>query len=266
MRIPYSFTAVALAVLASPAASAERVTWKWEKDSLCSLTQKLESSVTWVTVTRSPGSDMTTFTWLVRSPSFSTGYYPDAATTLSNGSSAKSRVRVYSAENRRYRLNVDTYGRSLIESAGGVTSVAVEGPKMGRFEAPVRDLAAALDALKACEDKFLAGWGIDLNSYWALASRPQPTVNLGELFNFTDYPGVGMTKLIESRVIAKLMVGSDGRVTECSSPGHHDYGEFVEVICTRLREKARFTPAIGTDGQPIDAPYVTYAQFSLADY
>lgn len=68
-----------------------------------------------------------------------------------------------------------------------------------------------------------------------------------------------MTKLIESRIIAKLMVGSDGRVTECGSPGHHDYEEFVQVICQRLKEKARSSPAVGAGGQPVAAPYVTYA-------
>lgn len=101
-----------------------------------------------------PGVDMTTITWLVRSPNFFKGYFPDAVTKFSNGSSAKSEVRVYSAENRQYRLNIDSYGRALLSSADGVSSIAVEGPQLGRFDAPVRDLPAALSALKPARISF----------------------------------------------------------------------------------------------------------------
>jgi hypothetical protein len=254
-------------ILASPAIAADRVTWRWSKDaSGCSLSQKLESSVTAVDITRTPGMDETVIGWRVRTPKFTTGYYPDSRVVLEDGTSFPAAVRVYSTPLRDYSMAVDVDGRAFLKALGANRWIAVENARFGRFDAPIRDAGAAGDALAACEDKMLRGWDIDPAQYWALQARPKPIGQLSDLFTGDNYPGVGLSKNIESLVIARMEIGTDGRVSSCVSPGHHDYPQFVAAVCDVLTRDARFTPAMDAGGRAVAAPYVTYARFRIAGY
>ena len=268
MRFLYLLSVLALAAVSqSAAALAEGPRWTWDRDTIglnCTLVQDIPSNFTAVSVTRGVGSDGGSLSFKVRSPKFTRGTYEGASIEFSDGTRLDSDVSVYSSEHRRYRIEASSPDPRFLNALAKSDALTVAHPDFGSHKVVVRETTAAAQALRTCEDGLLARWGVDPKAHWALASRPRPIDKLYKFFDPSDYPSVGIRRGVQSNVVAKLDVGPDGRVQSCSSPGKHDFVEFVRAACDKLKEKARFHPAIRADGKPTAAPFVVVIRWVLA--
>lgn len=87
------------------------------------------------------------------------------------------------------------------------------------------------------------------------ASRAAPRSNPGSWLSDADYPSRAQREERSGTAGFRLEIGADGRVTNCtvtSSTGHSDLDE---ATCRLLPKRARFKPAIGSDGHPTADTY-----------
>lgn len=257
----------ALLAAGQPAVNSGAITWRWDRESLgCDLNQQTLPGVTPVTVSRSPGTDETIITFVVRSPKFWKGYYPNGLVRLSSGATFPARVQVYSTENRSYRLAATVTDPAFVKALAGASTISISHKEFGNFDAQVRVSELAVAALRSCEDSRLRMWGIDPAILAGLQSRPVPTTILADLFTSFDYPHVGVTNNLNADIIAKLEVAEDGSVRSCTSLGSKKHPQFGDAICKGLKERAHFQPARDANGRPVAAPYVTWAAFRMGAY
>ena len=96
------------------------------------------------------------------------------------------------------------------------------------------------------------------------AAPPPPVVvtkaqsakgNLQNLFSGDDYPPDALRNEDQGTVSVSLNIGTDGRVTGCSVVGSSGSRSLDNATCRILRSRARFTPAKGSNGQPMTDTY-----------
>ncbi|PZU12928.1 MAG: energy transducer TonB, partial [Sphingobium sp.] len=87
------------------------------------------------------------------------------------------------------------------------------------------------------------------------ATRAAPRGSPGSWVSDADYPSRAQREERSGTAGFRLEIGADGRVTNCtitSSTGHPDLDE---ATCRLLPKRARFKPAVGSDGQPMADTY-----------
>jgi periplasmic protein TonB len=79
---------------------------------------------------------------------------------------------------------------------------------------------------------------------------PQPRQPAQNYVTPDDYPASALAQRAQGRVKVRLTVGVNGRVVGCAITRSSGFSILDSVTCTLLRRRARFTPAIDSNGQP----------------
>lgn len=79
--------------------------------------------------------------------------------------------------------------------------------------------------------------------------RRRPDLNA--YFSPEDYPAVARQARAQGSVEVALIVGPSGRITGCTVARSSRSPALDAATCNILRSRARYTPALNADGQPI---------------
>ena len=79
---------------------------------------------------------------------------------------------------------------------------------------------------------------------------PQPRQELRALVSADDYPASALAKREQGRVGFTLDVGANGRVTGCTVTRSSGSSALDNVTCMIMVRRARFTPAVDSNGMP----------------
>lgn len=86
------------------------------------------------------------------------------------------------------------------------------------------------------------------------------------LFANAEYPESAKQAGASGTARATLTIGTDGRVTGCNLTQQTGNSSLDSFVCSFLTRRARFSPAIGSDGQPTTDTYETPPiSFKLTD-
>lgn len=133
--------------------------------------------------------------------------------------------------------------------------------------APVRFMLGSMGepfaALRACTDEMIARWGIDLDAHRTLTRAAAPASSPGEWMSVRDYPLQLLRDGTVGLVQFRLSVGADGTTTACHIQRSTRPAEFDEAVCKVLMRRARFTPALDANGQPIASYWRSAVGFSI---
>jgi TonB family protein len=239
--------------------------WRWDpKSPICALRQQL-SAGGYIDIKRTPANDETELTISLSSDAkASEGRLHDGSITLFPGDQFPGDMRVGPGREGKRELAVIVSDPSFFEQLSGATAVAVSHPKIVSPRVTITDAAAAASALRSCEDRLMGAWGIDVQAWRGLKSRPRSIGQVRDRFSALDYPPAALAHHIETDAIMRLDVGVDGRVSRCKmlNPGK-DVG-FEGASC-RVLKGAKFQPARDSSGASVPAPIVYDVVFRLAD-
>jgi protein TonB len=152
---------------------------------------------------------------------------------------------------------------NLLQTFVAGSYVSIAHPKLGEISAGYRSPALAADALRNCEDKKMADWGIDPNAWHALRSPPRP---LGDLISWVrpENHRLWNSANPNGQAVVRLTIGMDGRVTECHGIDPSVPRELNDAACAGLKRRGRFVPALDFQGNPVSSPYVVVVEFEKA--
>jgi protein TonB len=74
--------------------------------------------------------------------------------------------------------------------------------------------------------------------------------SLPGLFSTDDYPADALRNEQQGTTAVRLTIGTDGRVSDCSVTGSSGSSSLDSATCRILRQRARYTPARNSAGQP----------------
>lgn len=112
--------------------------------------------------------------------------------------------------------------------------------------------AAAVAALRACNDDLLRSWDIPPPSTY---SRPARRIS-GSISSF-DYPPSAMSREQSGVVVARHEVDVNGRVTRCAPVVASPHAVLNAQTCALIVDRFRYEPALDLQGNPVAAMVVT---------
>lgn len=87
--------------------------------------------------------------------------------------------------------------------------------------------------------------------------------NPASFFGPDAYPPAAQRAGAQGRVVARLTVGTDGRVTDCSVTSSSGNGDLDSTTCRIARSRVRFTPAKDDSGNPMQSSYTLPVRWVL---
>ena len=118
-------------------------------------------------------------------------------------------------------------------------------------------------ALQQCMESLISTWGIDLAAHRELSRRAEPTNNPGKWIRSSDYPPSELMMGGQALIKFRLTVDEEGMPIDCDVSGLTDSAAFAEISCSRLKQRARFTPALDAAGKPIRSVYLGSVRFKM---
>lgn len=85
----------------------------------------------------------------------------------------------------------------------------------------------------------------------------------GRFFGADAYPPAAQRAGAQGRVVARLSIGTDGRVTDCSVTSSSGNEDLDSTTCRIARSRVRFTPARDDSGQPMTSNYTLPVRWVL---
>lgn len=238
--------------------------WQWDEVAGCALVQREAGSRNLIEVSRYPASDEV---WLtiadsqLKVPSFTP--LSQITVTLEPGGTSAADGRLSRETDRRAAaVAIGTTDPTFLQQFSQASAVIVSHEKIAPLRRTLRSPSAAARGLIQCEDAKLRGWGIDL-AYWrGLREHPRPLKPLASLFSPDDYPPGYLLNGVQGEVVVRMIVGANGRVKDCVGLNRRVDRYFLQNVCGKLRNLARFQPAVDQQGRSVDAPYITAASFA----
>lgn len=145
----------------------------------------------------------------------------------------------------------------LVDSA----SINLSHGEFGTLSIGIRSPGAALDAIRACDERRMKEWGIDPVAWRNLSVKPTPATPPEKWFSWLDYPDREKIYKNDIEVVARLDLAADGSVLKCTVVNRPPT-EFVPAACNALMRNAKFRPALDARGQPVPAPYIFQVSFA----
>ena len=82
-----------------------------------------------------------------------------------------------------------------------------------------------------------------------------PKGNPGNWATTNDYPSQALREERQGTTRFRVSVGADGRVTDCTVTGSSGSPDLDATACTKIRARARFSPATDGEGNPTSGTY-----------
>jgi len=95
--------------------------------------------------------------------------------------------------------------------------------------------------------------------------KAQPRGNPGNWVTSDDYPSRALREERSGSTGFRLDIGTDGRVTNCTITSSSGSPDLDAEACRLLPRRARFKPAIGSDGQPMTDSFSSRIVWRIPD-
>ncbi len=99
----------------------------------------------------------------------------------------------------------------------------------------------------------------------AIVRAPQPRTPLQQLISANDYPASALRQGHQGSVRFILDVGPVGRVHGCAGTRSSGASPLDSTTCAIMRRRARFTPAIDSNGMPAAGRVTDEAEWGLPE-
>jgi TonB family protein len=146
---------------------------------------------------------------------------------------------------------------AFLERLAAAVAIKIEAEGESVGEVPLADARAAVAELRSCNDDALRRWGVDPVAHAALRRIPKP---LGggatQWFSHADYPPRALRDRRAGMSVARLIVGTDGRVKDCTIVRPSGTQDLDTQTCILYKHRGRFEAALGPDGTPVAAPII----------
>ena len=241
-----------------------QVDWHWVRDTpMCSLRQAYSPDGGVVQISRAPANDATSIRIgraeriIASSRKLGRGkvtfipggeFVGDIFTTPGNG---------------HRDLFASSDDPAFLRAFAEATSVEFKQEEIGSTRVPLRSTAAALEAIQRCEDSRMREWGMDPAAWRALRVRPAPSEDWSKWIGPDDYPIDALLSGSEGFMILRLKIGASGAVHDCQRLIRGQPVQQQVRLCSKLKKRARFKPAVASNGESVASPYVLVVNFVL---
>ena len=263
--------AIAHAPAASQAAPAPKPPVQWSidwKSPYCMITtgDVKDAGISFWTVPGSNSVEIYIIGTAERVPRIAPG--SPATIMLANGANISVPVR-YPGPEWHGVLYLHVSDEEVLTKLGQATGISIEGASKEdagkKAIIPIAGATKAMRVLQNCVDLKLPEWGIDPAGLRGLKERPK-NVNKHPWLTSEDFPDSSFEVGKGGTAVARLTIDTSGRVSKCDIVHKSGRLGIDAAVCLRARQRARYKPAVGPDGRPVEASIIVYTSFKIFVY
>jgi len=147
-------------------------------------------------------------------------------------------------------------------SSTTVTWLEVGSPGRTAVRLAQGPMAEPMAALSACTDDLIAEWGLDVVAHRSLTRKATPANFIGNWMTDRDRPAGLLARGEHAVVRFRLIVDTAGKPTACHVQKSDVAEPFKTVTCKMLMRRARFKPALDSDGAPVVSYFRSAVRFT----
>lgn len=136
-----------------------------------------------------------------------------------------------------------------------VETVTVTMPGGKAYLLKTGSMAEPMEAMRTCLDDLVRSWGLEPASLKRIVTPAEPIGSPGKWIRSSDYPSSQLNDGTSSNVSFMLIVGENGKVEDCYVQSVTDDSVFGDIVCEKVRERARFQPAKDNAGRSVRSLY-----------
>ncbi|MGZ8979069.1 MAG: energy transducer TonB, partial [Allosphingosinicella sp.] len=131
-------------------------------------------------------------------------------------------------------------------------SIRLERDGRTPFRVQLPEIAAAVSALRDCEEDSLRQWGVDTAARAALRRLPKPA-GAGAItwFRWQEYPDAAVIAGASGTVVTRIAVDSAGGAKSCTVVVSAGHPALDKRTCQSILKRARFEPALDSAGKAV---------------
>ena len=178
----------------------------------------------------------------------------DSRATLSiDGHEHDADLQARTMPKTRQRITTMIVHADIMNEVGAASTISAPMPGRGRRTFALTGAAAAVKALRTCENDLLKSWGVDLAT---LDRAAKPAVLAGDAdpstwFGPDDYPPEVQRANLSGRVLTRVAIGPDGHVADCAVVETSRVPTLDQRTCEIVMRRAHYDPALDKDGKPV---------------
>ncbi len=195
----------------------------------------------------SPASDVVQIS-LVKDGGNMDAVQEDARITIGDGAPAKFNQLRYGVNKKQvYRINLDASAAQALARARTLTWSA---PRH-QVQLTLGPMEQVMQTLAACRADLRKYWNIEPALQDSLRERATSAESLVRAFRSDDYPQQALWNSEGGTTSVVLLVDDNGELADCMIDQTSGIATLDAMTCIIIQKRAKFRPAIGSDGKPV---------------
>jgi periplasmic protein TonB len=156
---------------------------------------------------------------------------------------------------------IATFGEGFENELQGGMTLTIKRDAVVLDQIALAGSAAALATVRSCLAELKSG----ASTVLALQQNAKVKGDSSKWIAFEDYPATALRDKHEGVVAFRLIVGRDGRPSQClvtKSSGHSDLDN---ATCTAMMRRSKFSPALGSNGAPVEGFFESRVSWKLPE-
>ena len=172
-------------------------------------------------------------------------------------------VLAFGNKDTKRRVFLFNLPRKQVASNTGQTKLRLEAKSQLEETFLLSGVAPLMKVMDECVAGLQKLWNVQLDPAGQSLLAKRASANLARYINSNDYPRVAVSEDASGVVGFALLVSEQGAVADCTVVETSGYASLDAQSCAILRERAKFTPAVGKDGKPAKDSMVSRIRWQL---
>jgi TonB family protein len=172
-------------------------------------------------------------------------------------------VLAFTSGASRQRVFTVNLAKTDFAAAGTATTMFVRGADQLNETFSLDKIDSLMKVMEECVADLRQVWNVSASQEASPNLKQRATIDhIGRLFS---YPDVAARREQQGSVRFVLLIDEGGRVADCTVVETSGVAALDAQSCSTVKDKARFTPAIGNDGKPAKDSYTRRVSWRLPD-
>lgn len=187
----------------------------------------------------------------------------DAILKIDDQPALRTTILVYKSENASLRIHRVNLRPTEFAPLRQAKSIAIQSPGLNETFA-LSNMGPLLKTMEECLVDLRSVWNITDPTGTKSKLKERSKANLSAYFSNDDYPAAAFTKEQSGIVAFALLIDEAGKVADCTIVETSGAAVLDTQSCGVLEKRARFKPAIGTDGKPAKDAVIGRIRWQMA--
>ncbi len=187
----------------------------------------------------------------------------DAKLSVDQGRPIDISMLAFTAKKQGRRINLINLPLVTFDRVRPATVLSISAPGQLRESFVLTGMTPLMKAVHTCLADLQRVWNVGEVYSDRIRQVSAPKASLFSYFTADDYPDVAMRGDDTGTVTLAMLIDEAGKIADCTIVATSGVAVLDSQSCAVLQERAKFTPAVGSDGKPVKSATTQRIQWAI---